>query len=69
MLEGPSIRTMPSAKGDLMSREPQASLAFLVGLSLSVAVCAMPSSPASAKTHDVAMTAVETDVVIDGSGE
>ncbi|MDE3050354.1 MAG: multicopper oxidase domain-containing protein, partial [Nitrospirota bacterium] len=27
------------------------------------------SSPAWAKTHDVAMTAVETDVVIEGNGE
>ena len=27
------------------------------------------SAPAWAKTHDIAMTAVESDVVIDGSGE
>src|SRR5205085_1742361 len=35
---------------------------------LSLCVLAGPAS-ALAKTHDVSMTAVETDVVIDGSGE
>ena len=32
-------------------------------------ILAAAVSPAMAKTHDIAMTAVETDIVIDGGGE
>lgn len=53
-----------------MSKRPHARLAFLIiGLGISAMGSAMFSASASAKTHDVAMTAVETEVVIDGSGE
>ena len=43
-------------------------ITFVVALGLCAAILTSPAT-ATAKTHDVAMTAVETDVVIDGSGE
>src|SRR5512145_975209 len=52
-----------------MFKRPQAGIAFLIGLVISAVAGAMSSAPVSAKTHDVAMTAVEKEVVIDGGGE
>src|SRR5690349_23077973 len=43
-------------------------LAGALGMCLLVSLT-IPSMPAFAKTHEVSMTAVETDVIIDGSGE
>ena len=42
---------------------------LLAGAASLLAVGITISSPAWAKTHEIAMTALETDVVIDGSGE
>ncbi len=42
---------------------------MLVPLGLVVTIVLALSTPALAETHEVQMTAVETDVVIDGSGE
>jgi len=39
------------------------------GLVLATGLATITSTVAFAKTHDVSMTAVETDIVIEGSGE
>src|SRR5262249_62249913 len=46
------------------------SLMFATGLAtITFMSQTIPSTQAFAKTHEVSMTAVETDVIIDGSGE
>lgn len=51
-----------------MTQSSRASCLLTGAASLLAAAITIPS-PAWAKTHEIAMTAVETDVVIDGSGE
>lgn len=43
--------------------------AFTAGLGIAAYVAVVTAAPVFAKTHEVSMTAVETDVVIDGGGE
>ncbi|MGB3398466.1 MAG: multicopper oxidase domain-containing protein, partial [Nitrospira sp.] len=54
------------ARGNNHGRD-RCKVAALLGLTLGMV--ASMAMPVEAKTHDIQMTAVETDIVIDGGGE
>ena len=53
----------------MMKRSSQQALAIAGSAAIALAGLIGPASSVSAKTHDIHMTAVESDIIIDGGGE